>query len=267
MTASGNRNLLFGAALLGLLLFAGVRAEARDADKAPLFNTFYLAGQGGTYALSLSQSRTFSLTGPCGTVVNGTFVASDDEIALLSNQGTRHFAYNFDRALNVAFVPTRKDTPGPTVLGSMPPSAYSGAVMFTAAHNYAAPCGPEVCPLPNAPQFPVVTPAVVTPVRNFPHDDRWDRNDNRWNRGNDRNGRDERWDRRDNRRGHFETRTQQVLVEPARTDRRLVPAQFETRRDRHGHLVRVEVRPAHWETYTVPARYETREVKVWVEGR
>lgn len=257
MIASGNRNLLFGAALLGLLLFAGVRAEARDADKAPLFNTFYLAGQGGTYTLSLSQSRTFSLTGPCGTVVNGTFVASDDEIALLSNQGTRHFAYNFDRALNVAFVPTRKDTPGPTVLGSMPPSAYSGAVIFTAAHNYAAPHGPEICP-----QFPVVTPAVVPPVRNFPNEGRWDRHGHH----------DHRWDRRDDhnhghRRGHFETRTQQVLVEPARTERRLVPAQFETRRDRHGHLVRVEVRPARWETYTVPARYETREVKVWVEGR
>ncbi|MCW8132834.1 MAG: hypothetical protein KIS92_20980 [Planctomycetota bacterium] len=241
------------AAVLGVVMLSAGAASASDRDKRPLFNTFYLPADQGQYVLTLDQNRTFTLTGPYHRVVTGTFVASDDEIALLSNDGNRHFAYNFDYNNNVAFVPTRKDTPGNSTIGRMPPSSYSGAVVFTAAQNFRA------------------GPVVIGGRNDWDRHDN-DRHDNRWDRRDNDRRDDGRWDRRDNDRrddrwGHFETRTQQVLVEPARTERVWVPAQVETRRLPNGRVVNVTVREAHYETVTVPAKYETRETKVWVNGR
>lgn len=66
--------------------------------------------------------------------------------------------------------------------------------------------------------------------------------------------------------GHYETQYQTVLAEPARIERRWVPAVEETRRDHHGRLYSVIVREGYWTEYRLPARYETRVVQVWVPG-
>lgn len=274
MNTMHKTSTLLCAAILGVVVLAGGHAHADDCDKFPLFNTFYLPGQSGSYALSLRQDRTFTLTDPCGATLCGTFVASDDELALISREGSRHFAYRFDSADNVVFEPTKKDTPnGATLIGRMTPVGRHNEALFVAAQNVAAPVRP-VEPFPGGPIVPAV---VTTGVRHDEgnhngwdrdHDGRWDRingrewdHDRRGDRDNDRNN---RWD---SRRGHYETRTQRVLVEAAHTDRRWVPAQFEVRVNCWGHRENVQVRPAHWEVFQVPARFETREVKVWVEGR
>lgn len=261
---------LFCAAILGVVVLAGGHANADDYDKLPLFNTFYLPGQGGSYALSLRQDRTFTLTDPRGTTVCGTLVASDDELALISSAGNRHFAYRFDSAGDVVFEPTKKDTPnGATVIGRMAPVGRNNEALFVAAQNVSSPVR-AVGPFTGGSNLPAVVTTVVRHEEG-PRNDRsfdrenargWDRDhDGRWDRDHDRsNG----WNRN---RGHYEIRSQQVLVEAAHADRRWVPAQFEVRVDRWGHRENVQVRPAHWEECQVPARFETREVKVWVEGR
>ncbi len=81
--------------------------------------------------------------------------------------------------------------------------------------------------------------------------------------------------------GHYETRTERVLVEPAhyefQTQRILVePAHYEYRQipavkkivsNKRGKLRKVIVVPARTEKTWVPDRYETREVKIWVPAQ
>jgi len=66
--------------------------------------------------------------------------------------------------------------------------------------------------------------------------------------------------------GHYETRYEAVLVEPARCERRWVPDACETRYDHHGRPYTVCVRRGYWSEQHIPARYETRAVSVWVPG-
>lgn len=66
--------------------------------------------------------------------------------------------------------------------------------------------------------------------------------------------------------GHYETRYQTVLVEPAHYERRWIPDTFETRADQYGRRFTVCVRRGYWEEYLAPARYENRAVNVWVPG-
>jgi len=66
--------------------------------------------------------------------------------------------------------------------------------------------------------------------------------------------------------GHYETRTERVLVEPAHYETRRVREVTETRYDYYGKPYTVLVRPARVERVWVPARYETRCVRVWVPG-
>ena len=66
--------------------------------------------------------------------------------------------------------------------------------------------------------------------------------------------------------GHYETRYETVLVEPASEQRRWAPDLRETRYDRYGRPYTVVVRGGYWERVCVPARYETRAVSVWVPG-
>ena len=81
--------------------------------------------------------------------------------------------------------------------------------------------------------------------------------------------------------GWFETRIEQVLVEPAhyewqrkrvqvepgRYEVREVPPVEETRRDADGKAFTVIVEPARTETVWIPPRYEERKVNVWVADR
>jgi len=79
--------------------------------------------------------------------------------------------------------------------------------------------------------------------------------------------------------GHYVTRTEQVLVEPGRWEERCIPAVEEIRRDHRGRTYRVIVVPARtvrvwiepcYQTRTIrvwcPPRYGTRTVGVWVPG-
>ena len=68
-------------------------------------------------------------------------------------------------------------------------------------------------------------------------------------------------------RGHYEERTENVLVAPARVEHRLIPASFQNQVQADGTTVQVQVSPAHYEDVTVPEVYEARTTKVWVEDR
>lgn len=79
--------------------------------------------------------------------------------------------------------------------------------------------------------------------------------------------------------GHYEREAEQVMVEEGYWDTQWVPAVEEVRRDRYGRLYTVIVRPAvreriwieptyatRWVNVWCPARYELRTVRVWVPG-
>jgi len=219
-------------------------ARASDRDKRALFNTFYLTAHNGVYALDLHKDRSFQLTGPCGTVVCGTFNASDREVGLLTGAAVRHFAYCFDGDGNLVLSPTKKDAPcQEDILASMAPLGRGNSATFIAACNYSAPArGHQVC-APPVHQNPVVVVAVrgVPERRDYEH--------------NDQHGR-----------GHWETRSERVLVEAAYYETRYVPAVYETRCGWHGHY-QVVVKPACHERVLVPARYEARNTRVWVAFR
>ena len=65
-------------------------------------------------------------------------------------------------------------------------------------------------------------------------------------------------------RGHWETRTRQVLVEPGHWEVRTAPAVYELRRGRWGLLIRVCVQPARTYRVWVADRYEYVTERVWV---
>ena len=67
-------------------------------------------------------------------------------------------------------------------------------------------------------------------------------------------------------RGHFEDRTETVLV-PGYTERRLVPAEYQTEVQSDGTTIQRKIRDAYYEDYSAPERYETRTTRVWVEDR
>lgn len=65
--------------------------------------------------------------------------------------------------------------------------------------------------------------------------------------------------------GHYESRTQRVLVLPERRERQWVDAVYETRYF-NGRPQTVCVAQAGWREFVVPAQYEDRIVQVWVPG-
>ena len=67
--------------------------------------------------------------------------------------------------------------------------------------------------------------------------------------------------------GHYQWQTQQVQVEPGRYEVRHIPAVEEIHRDQQGKEYKVVIEPARTDTVWVPPRYETRKVKVWIPGR
>lgn len=216
-------------------LGAGGRAEAHDRDKRELFNTFQLPGAGGSYLLTLRQDRTFSLQGPCGTAICGQFNASGREIGLWYANAHRHFRYATD-GCTLTLEPTSKDTPCPRdLLGGMPPARRGAQAVF---HTGSVARAPVQHYEREQPDSAVPTVALYRP-RPSPYEQR----------------------------GHYETRTETVLVEAARCERRWVPAVYETRCDRWGRHYSVLVSAAHFETVQLPARYETRQMQVWVAGR
>ncbi|MBI3831941.1 MAG: hypothetical protein HY291_20635 [Planctomycetes bacterium] len=224
MYGMSHRPALVRTALLGLSILLCGSAAARDNDKQPLFNTFYLPFEKGVYALTLRPERTFTLTDPAGESIDGTIVASSKELALISESGNRHFAFRFDLTENVIFEPTDKDTPNiRTLVGRMPPVGAGSEVTFVASQNFTMP--PQVRAFHEEPR-------VVRPPR-----------------------------------GHYEVRFEQVLVEPARVERRWVPAEHGYRENPWGHREYVLIRPGHYEDVSIPARYEMRETRVWVEDR
>ena len=97
-------------------------------------------------------------------------------------------------------------------------------------------------------------------------DDRNDRNDDRrdgWNNDHRDDHRDVGPGRgQDN--GHFELRTERVLVQPERTEQRYVQPVYETRYGRRHRPYQVLVSAGHYETVTIPAQYTTVENRVWV---
>ena len=66
--------------------------------------------------------------------------------------------------------------------------------------------------------------------------------------------------------GHYELRTETVLVAPECSERQWVPAVYENRCYRPGHYARVLVAAGYYQTVCIPARYETRTVQAWVPG-
>ena len=68
-------------------------------------------------------------------------------------------------------------------------------------------------------------------------------------------------------RGHYEDRIENVLVAPARIERRLVPATFQLENRSDGTTIQVQIAPDHYEDVTLPEVYETRTTRVWVEDR
>ncbi len=67
--------------------------------------------------------------------------------------------------------------------------------------------------------------------------------------------------------GHYEIRTEQVLVEAGHWETRYIPAVEQTVRDSRGRYLTVVIAPARTEQYWCPPRYETRSIKVWVPAR
>lgn len=67
--------------------------------------------------------------------------------------------------------------------------------------------------------------------------------------------------------GHYERQTQRIQVEPRRYEVRHIPAVYKTRRGERGKKYKVMVRPARTKKVWVPPRYEKRKVKVWVPDR
>jgi len=260
---NGQRSLpsLMAVALCLAALSLTSLAGASDRDKRPLFNTFYLPAAGGAYTLSLGQDRTFRLTGPCHTVVTGTFNASDREIGLLSGAAVRHFAYCFDGGGNLVLSPTKKDAPcQEDILASMAPVGRGNSATFIAACNYSAPVrGPQAWapPVHHA-------PVVAVPVRGVPDRRDYGRDGQRghghdYERGNGYgHGNGQAFGH-----GRWETRCERVLVEAAHYETRHVPAVYETRRGWRGSY-QVVVQPACHERVLLPARYEDRNTRVWV---
>jgi len=65
--------------------------------------------------------------------------------------------------------------------------------------------------------------------------------------------------------GHYETRSEQVLVSPAHYERQYVAPVYETRYE-HRRAYSVCVRPGYWTEVYVPAQYETRYTQVFSAG-
>jgi hypothetical protein len=63
--------------------------------------------------------------------------------------------------------------------------------------------------------------------------------------------------------GHYETRQREVVIRDG-TDRRYVPARFETRYDSCGRRFSVQVSTGHWELVRLPDRVVIRNERVWV---
>ncbi len=63
--------------------------------------------------------------------------------------------------------------------------------------------------------------------------------------------------------GHFMTQTTQVLVEAGHWETRFIPAVTETRRDRHGRLYTIVLAERRTERVWVAPVYETRQTRVW----
>ena len=67
--------------------------------------------------------------------------------------------------------------------------------------------------------------------------------------------------------GHYEIRTEQVLVEAGHWETRYIPAVLRTVYDSEGRRYTMVITPARTERYWCPPRYETRSIKVWVPAR
>ncbi|MCA8981577.1 MAG: hypothetical protein H6831_06770 [Planctomycetes bacterium] len=63
--------------------------------------------------------------------------------------------------------------------------------------------------------------------------------------------------------GHYEMRQREVVI-PGCTERRWVPARFETRYDSCGRRFTVQISTGHWELVRQPDRIEIRTERVWV---
>jgi Ni/Co efflux regulator RcnB len=66
--------------------------------------------------------------------------------------------------------------------------------------------------------------------------------------------------------GHYEERTERVLVEAGHYENHYIPAVYERRTDRRGRSFTVLVQPERTERVWVPERYEMRTVRYWIEG-
>jgi len=66
--------------------------------------------------------------------------------------------------------------------------------------------------------------------------------------------------------GHYEVRTEKVLVEPGHWEERFIPEERVVTVDRRGwkHII---IKPARCERVWVEPRYTCRTVRVWVPGR
>lgn len=66
--------------------------------------------------------------------------------------------------------------------------------------------------------------------------------------------------------GHYEARSQTVMVESEHYEDRWVPASFKTILLNDGTQMTVKLADGYWTKVFVPARYETQIVQVWVPG-
>ena len=66
--------------------------------------------------------------------------------------------------------------------------------------------------------------------------------------------------------GHYEERTERVLLEAGHHREEWVPPVYERRIGRRGHVYRVKVREGYYRRVWVEPVYQTRVVKTWVPG-
>lgn len=139
--------------LFALVFCAGLCAGEK------LANTYKLDSATQSYQLTLNPNWSFTVTGPDGKQVTGTYVASDRKIGLLAGHLLRHFEYVVKDG-DLLLRPSTTDGPeANNVLGQMPPlkRSTSYTAYLTLDHHKQKYSGrPVTSP-------PVATPPVATP--------------------------------------------------------------------------------------------------------
>lgn len=111
------------------LVASWAHAETSDKDKKPLFDTWYVKGEGGVYRLTLRKDRTYELAGPGGTV-GGRINASDKELAIFKTGLRRHFEYRVDEDTLRLERTDKDEVRSGDLVGDLPPVENRGKATY-----------------------------------------------------------------------------------------------------------------------------------------